>query len=77
MELNFCSVIYDSGYLHVAPSTIFFLQAENELRRIHRSSCDETAMRNELVDINEANALEMAMAKSVNIVNLPRGVQRV
>lgn len=34
-------------------------------------------MRKELDDINEANALEMAMAKSVNLVDLFRGNQRV
>ena len=52
-------------------------QAENTLRRIRGSSCDKAAMRKELDNINEANALEKAMAKFVSLIDLSRGTQRV
>ena len=51
-------------------------QAENALRRIRGSSYDETAMRKEM-DISYDNGLEMAMAKSVSLIDVFRGTQRV
>ena len=52
-------------------------QAENALRRIRGAQVDDTAIRKELEDINEANAFEKAMGKGVTLFDLFRGVNRV
>jgi hypothetical protein len=52
-------------------------QAENALRRIRGAQVDDTAIRKELEDINEANALEKAMVKGVTLFDLFRGINRV
>jgi hypothetical protein len=52
-------------------------QAENALRRIRGAQVDDTAIRKELEDINEANALENAMVKGVTLFDLFRGINRV
>jgi len=52
-------------------------QAENALGRIRGAQVDDTAIRKELEDINEANALEKAMVKGVTLFDLFRGINRV
>jgi len=52
-------------------------QAERALRRIRGAKVEETAIRREIDDINEANALEKAMTKGITLFDLFRGVNRV
>jgi hypothetical protein len=52
-------------------------EAERSLRMIRGSWCDEAALKKELDDIHEADALEKAEAKGVSLTDLFRGVQTV